>query len=90
MILERITQAKAHGYDEVPSMVDKPKHYQNKDGKDLFQKWYEQHDKETFRHIMRAIAERYISRYEHKNGLEDLEKGIYTLTRLKEYEKQEG
>lgn len=66
--------------------INKPKHYQNKDGKGLFQKWYEQHDLETYRHIMRAIAERYISRYENKNGLEDLEKGIYTLQRLKEVE----
>jgi hypothetical protein len=39
---------------------------------------------------MRAIAERYVKRYEHKNGVIDLEKGIYTLTRLKEYEEEES
>jgi hypothetical protein len=72
------------------SKVDKPAHYQDKNGKDLFQKWYEQHDFNTFRHIMRATAERYTSRYENKNGIEDLEKGIYTLNRLKEYESLEG
>lgn len=94
--IEYMKQALAHGYDDIPvmpdspSMVDKPKHYQDKDGKDLFQKWYEQHDFNTFRHIMRATAERYTSRYENKNGIEDLEKGIYTLNRLKEYESLEG
>ena len=73
--------------DEI-EMVDKPKHYQDKDGKDLFQQWFEKHNADTFRHIMRAVAERYTSRYEKKNGIEDLEKGIYTLQRLKEYEKE--
>lgn len=66
-----------------------PKHYRNKNGKDLYQEWYERHDIDIFRHIMRAIAERYTRRYENKNGLIDLEKGIYTLERLKEYEEME-
>lgn len=66
--------------------VSKPSHYQDRNGKDLYQKWYEEHDMQTFRAILRAIAERYISRYEKKNGIEDLKKGIYTLERLREYE----
>ena len=70
--------------------VTKPSHYQDKNGKDLYQKWYEEHDTQTFRAIMRAIAERYISRYEKKNGIEDLKKGIYTLERLREYEEREA
>lgn len=70
--------------------VTKPSHYQDKNGKDLYQKWYEEHDIQTFRAIMRAIAERYISRYEKKNGIEDLKKGIYTLERLREYEEREA
>lgn len=73
--------------DEI-EMVEKPKHYQDKDGKDLYQQWFEKHNADTFRHIMRAVAERYTSRYEKKNGIVDLEKGIYTLQRLKEYEKE--
>ena len=68
--------------------VTKPSHYQDKNGKDLYQKWYEEHDIQTFRAIMRAIAERYTSRYEKKNGIEDLKKGIYTLERLREYEEE--
>lgn len=67
-----------------------PEHYRNPKSKysDLYDRWYHEHSIETFRAIIRAIAERYITRYENKNGVEDLEKGIYTLTRLKEYEEQ--
>lgn len=70
----------------VKDSVIQPSHYRDKHGKDLMQRWYEKHDFETFRHIMRALAERYTERYEKKNGAEDLEKGIETLRRLKEYE----
>lgn len=91
-------KAKQEGHSMTPEQereyaeannVTKPSHYQDKNGKDLYQKWYEEHDIQTFRAIMRAIAERYISRYEKKNGIEDLKKGIYTLERLREYEERE-
>ena len=90
-------KAKQEGHSMTPEQereyseannVNKPSHYQDKNGKDLYQKWYEEHDIQTFRAIMRAIAERYISRYEKKNGIEDLKKGIYTLERLREYEER--
>lgn len=68
-------------------MVDRPIHYKNKNGKDLFQVWYERYDMVVFREVMRCVAERYISRYEKKNGIVDLKKGIYTLERLAEYER---
>lgn len=68
-------------------MVDRPTHYKNKNGQDLFQIWYERYDMVVFREVMRCVAERYISRYEKKNGLVDLQKGIYTLERLAEYER---
>lgn len=71
-------------------MVDRPTHYKDKNGKDLYEKWHEEHDIQTFRAIMRAVAERYTSRYEKKNGIEDLKKGIYTLERLREYEEREA
>ena len=68
----------------------KPDHYRTNQGKyiDLFDKWYHENDLHVFRAIMRATAERYITRYENKNGVIDLEKGIYTLERLKEYEEE--
>lgn len=87
--------------DEEPTLIDysepgtgpnmvKPAHYRTNMGKyiDLYDKWYHEHDLETFRAIMRSVAERYIIRYEFKNGIEDLNKGIYTLERLKEYEEK--
>ena len=77
-----------HTYEN--GAITKPTHYLDKHGKDLYQKWYEEHDFETFRHIMRSIAERYTSRYENKNGFEDLDKGIYTLQRLRKYEEMEN
>lgn len=71
--------------------VIEPQHYRNPNSKyvDKYDQWYHEHDLATFRAIMRAIAERYTTRYESKNGVIDLEKGIYTLTRLKEYEERE-
>jgi hypothetical protein len=92
-------KAKQEGHSMTPEQereyseankITKPSHYQDKNGKDLYQKWYEEHDTQTFRAIMRAIAERYTSRYEKKNGIEDLKKGIYTLERLREYEEREA
>lgn len=71
-----------------------PKHYRV-NGKDLFDEWYERYyyseklytGREVFVAIMKAVAERYSRRYPDKNE-EDLEKSIYTLTRLKEYEEE--
>ena len=71
--------------------VKRPNHYEN-NGKDLFDEWYERYyndtktytGKEVFTEIMKAVAERYIKRYPNKNA-EDIDKGIYTLIRLKEY-----
>lgn len=69
----------------------KPNHYQTKNG-DLFDEWYERYyndtktytGKEVFVEIMKAVAERYIRRYPNKNS-EDIDKGVYTLVRLKAY-----
>lgn len=65
-----------------------PKHYKDKSGKDLFDKWYREYEFSEFRAIMQSIAERYIKR-DKINRLEDLDKAIYTLQRLREYEEKE-
>lgn len=70
----------------------KPSHYKTGD-KDLFDELYDRlyHSKkmftgrEVFIVVIKFVAERYIRRYPNKNE-EDLQKGIYTLERLKEYE----
>ena len=75
--------------------VKRPKHYEN-NGKDLFDEWYERYyndekmytGKELFAEIMKSVAERYIRRYPNKNA-EDIDKGVYTLIRLKEYNNKE-
>lgn len=61
-----------------------PEHYR-KGQVDLYESWYLTRPFEEFRAIMESIAERYIKR-DKLNRVEDLDKGIYTLQRLREYE----
>ena len=63
-----------------------PKHYLNKKGQDLFDEWHDRVSMDVMREIMRFTSERYVRRYDRKNGIEDLEKGINVLERLKELE----
>ena len=65
----------------------KPDHYR-KGEIDLYESWYRTYPFNEFRAIMSAIAERYMKR-DKENRIEDLDKAIYTLTRLKEYEEME-
>lgn len=65
----------------------KPEHYR-KGEIDLYESWYRTYPFNEFRAIMSAIAERYIRR-DKDNRVEDLDKAIYTLERLKEYENKE-
>lgn len=61
-----------------------PTHYR-KGEMDLYESWYRTRPFSEFRAIMEAIAERYMKR-DKLNRLEDIDKCIYTLQRLKEYE----
>jgi len=62
----------------------KPQHYR-KGEIDLYESWYRTYPFNEFRAIMSAIAERYMKR-DKDNRIQDLNKAIYTLERLKEYE----
>ena len=64
-----------------------PDHYR-KGEMDLYESWYRTRPLGEFRAIMEAIAERYMKR-DKVNRLEDLDKAIYTLQRLREYEVKE-
>lgn len=64
-----------------------PEHYR-KGAVDLYEAWYHTRPFAEFRAIMEAIAERYMKR-DKVNRLEDLDKAIYTLQRLREYEEKE-
>ena len=62
----------------------RPEHYRT--GKsDLYEAWYQTYPFEQYRAIMQAIAERYMRR-DKNDRVEDLDKAIYTLQRLKEKE----
>lgn len=62
----------------------RPEHYRT--GKsDLYEAWYQTYPFEQYRAIMQAIAERYMRR-DKNDRVEDLDKAIYTLQRLKENE----
>ena len=64
-----------------------PQHYR-KGEVDLYEAAYRTRPFNEFRAIMEFVAERYLKR-DKDNRLEDLEKAIYTINRLKEYEEME-
>ena len=65
----------------------KPSHYR-KGEIDLYESAYRTRPFNEFRAIMEFIAERYMKR-DKDNRIQDLDKAIYTLSRLKEYEENE-
>ena len=65
----------------------KPAHYR-KGEIDLFESWYRTYPFNEFRAGMQMIAERYMKRDKH-DRVEDINKSIETLTRLKKYEEME-
>lgn len=66
----------------------KPNHY-NKGKKDLIEMWYQTMTLEQFRGSMKSNIIKYTMRYENKNGVEDLNKAIEYIERLKKYEENE-
>ena len=65
-----------------------PAHYR-KGEIDLYESWYRTYPFNEFRAGMQMIAERYIKR-DKDNRVEDINKAVYTLERLKEYEEMES
>ncbi|AFF27943.1 hypothetical protein vB_Efae230P-4.11 [Enterococcus phage vB_Efae230P-4] len=65
----------------------KPTHY-NQGKKDLIEMWYQTMTLEQFRGAMKSNIIKYAMRYENKNKLEDLNKAVEYLKRLKEYEER--
>ena len=64
-----------------------PEHYR-KGEIDLYESWYRTRPFSEFRAIMEAIAERYMKR-DKEDRIQDLDKCMETLKRLKEYEEKE-
>lgn len=66
----------------------KPDHYKKEGGKDLFDLWYEMYTPEQYAAGMEMIAMRYLTRRK-KDRVEDLNKAIETISRLKDKEEEE-
>jgi hypothetical protein len=67
----------------------KPDYYQDKNGKDLLDHLADILPEAQFRGFCKGNAVKYITRYETKNGVEDLDKAITYLERLKAFEGQQ-
>lgn len=65
----------------------KPNHYR-KGGVDLIESWYLRYPFNEFRTGMIMLADRYFNR-DKIDRLEDIDKGMYVMERLKEYEERE-
>ncbi|GKT04410.1 DUF3310 domain-containing protein [Furfurilactobacillus entadae] len=61
-------------------------YYKGANGKDLIDSYAEQMTADEFRGFMKGNIIKYTVRYEQKNGIEDLDKAMTYLRRLKEYE----
>ena len=76
-----------HELTQKHNIAIEPKHYR-KGEIDLYESWYRTRPFNEFRAIMESVAERYLKRVK-VNRLEDLDKAMYTINRLREYEEIE-
>lgn len=68
----------------------KPNYYKGKDGKDLFDRFEDGLlTKEEVIGFYKGNVIKYVTRFEQKNGIEDLDKAITYLNRLKEFENRD-
>ncbi|MCH4172589.1 MAG: DUF3310 domain-containing protein [Lactobacillus sp.] len=68
----------------------KPSYYQDGTGKDLLNHLAEILPAAQYRGFCKGNAVKYLVRYEDKNGVEDLDKALTYLERLKEFEGQQA
>lgn len=68
----------------------RPNYYKGKDGKDLFDRFEEGLlSKDEVRGFYKGNIIKYVTRYQGKNGSEDLDKAITYIKRLESFEKEE-
>ena len=87
--LNRIMNAKAHGYDEVPTMdvVNRPKHYIGIDGLEvetILENFLPKIKAGYVSHRVGSLLE-YVLRHPEKNGIEDLEKAEKNMQQVFAY-----
>ena len=69
--------------------IVKPNRYKGKDGKDLLELFEENLlSDEEYKGFLKGNVYKYLKRYEHKNGKEDLEKATVYLNKLRDFEVQ--
>ena len=69
--------------------IVKPDRYKGKDGKDLLELFEESLlTDEEYKGFLKGNVYKYLKRYEHKNGKEDLEKATVYLNKLYDFEVQ--
>ena len=68
-------------------MVIKPEHYVSGEI-DRIEVWYRTMPFEGFRWAMKSHIDKYVYRYDTKGGVEDLDKAMEFIWRLKEYEER--
>lgn len=67
--------------------IVKPDRYKGKDGKDLLQLFEESLlSDDEYKGFLKGNVYKYLKRYEHKNGKEDLEKATVYLNKLYDFE----
>ena len=84
----QITQAKAHGYDELPAVQDiinEPNHYKGKHGIETIDVIRNFGNDDMIAGFYWGNAIKYMTRYRSKNGLEDLKKARKNLDWLIEH-----
>ena len=75
--------------NDVKDFALKPKYYQQ-NGQDLIDHLSEIFNADMFIGFMTGNILKYLTRWQHKNGIEDLEKAQVYLNRLIEFEKQQN
>lgn len=84
----QITQAKAHGYDElpaVPDIINEPSHYKGRHGLEAIEVVRNFGNDDMVAGFYWGNAIKYMTRYRNKNGLEDLKKARKNLDWLIEH-----
>lgn len=84
----QITQAKAHGYDElpaVPDIINEPSHYKGRHGLEAIEVVRNFGNDDMIAGFYWGNAIKYMTRYRNKNGLEDLKKARKNLDWLIEH-----
>lgn len=85
--LETVPTDKVMTHDDevktISDMVNSPEHYKQF-GREVIETMSDMSTNEEFKGYLKLNAIKYLSRYQSKNGVEDLEKAIWYVTKLRD------